>query len=151
MKINVTQPLNTQEVEKKLPGAWAIPIYEGKALTLKRVDGMWDFPGGTIDPGETSLQGAVRELEEEAGIKVKMTDLRPIGVHIIDGRYLNVFVVPVTKAQVDGIKLQLEEHTEYTWVSKYQDIPGDINPPTKEFRRQGWLDTLNTILSGLQI
>ena len=32
--------------------------------------GTWSFPGGAIDPGETPMQAAIRELREETGIDV---------------------------------------------------------------------------------
>lgn len=34
-----------------------------------RNQGKWEFPGGHIEVGETSLEGAIREWEEEVGIK----------------------------------------------------------------------------------
>ena len=35
----------------------------------------WDIPKGGIDDGETALQGAVRELYEETGLRFTETDL----------------------------------------------------------------------------
>ncbi len=37
-------------------------------IKMKKLDG-WAFPKGTIEPGETSLEAAKREIFEEAGIK----------------------------------------------------------------------------------
>lgn len=39
--------------------------------------GMWAFPGGALEPGETPQQAAVRELEEETGVVVDAAGLVP--------------------------------------------------------------------------
>ena len=36
--------------------------------TLRRHAGQWALPGGRLDPGETPLEGGLRELEEELGV-----------------------------------------------------------------------------------
>ena len=41
---------------------------QGEVLLLKHKSGSWVFPKGHIDPGETALQAALREVEEEAGV-----------------------------------------------------------------------------------
>ena len=40
-----------------------------KMLLIQR-NGRWDLPKGKVEPGETLLQAALREVEEETGIKV---------------------------------------------------------------------------------
>ena len=47
----------------------------GRILITERLcdgpfDGLWEFPGGKIAHGETSIQALIRELAEELGIEV---------------------------------------------------------------------------------
>ena len=56
---------------------------EGKVLLAQRppgksMAGLWEFPGGKIETGETPEQALVRELAEELEITVSQLDLEPI-------------------------------------------------------------------------
>ncbi|CDU12649.1 NUDIX hydrolase [Vibrio coralliirubri] len=61
--------------------AIAVVVREGKVLIQKRFryrQGMvFEFPGGSVDPGESGGQAAIRELWEETGLK----DLQLLGTH----------------------------------------------------------------------
>ena len=65
--------------------AVAAIVVDGQVLLTKRPDhlhqgGLWEFPGGKLEPGETVCQALVRELKEELDIKI--TPSRPlISIH----------------------------------------------------------------------
>ena len=55
---------------------------DGRMLVQQRpagkpMAGLWEFPGGKIDPGETPEAALVRELHEELGIDVETACLAP--------------------------------------------------------------------------
>jgi len=43
-------------------------------------EGLYGLPGGHVEPGETVIQTAIRELQEETGLKVQPDDLELIVV-----------------------------------------------------------------------
>ena len=60
------------------PHAWstaAAVLLTRRAETLTNHAGQWALPGGRIDEGETPLQAALRELEEEVGLRLSASDL----------------------------------------------------------------------------
>ena len=53
---------------------------QGRILMGRRRDSnLWTLPGGHAEPGETELEAAVRELEEETGIKADPKRMRKLG------------------------------------------------------------------------
>ncbi len=52
--------------------ALAVVIHDGQVLLVRRKKdpdaGLWGFPGGHVEPGETALAAAARELAEETSV-----------------------------------------------------------------------------------
>ena len=63
--------------------AAALVNKDGQVLLAQRPEGksmagLWEFPGGKIDPGETPEVALARELREEVSIVCDANDLRPM-------------------------------------------------------------------------
>lgn len=60
-----------------------VVITNGDELVLGHVTRgkWWDLPKGGMNSGESFLQTAVRELQEETGLVVQESDLAPLGVY----------------------------------------------------------------------
>lgn len=58
---------------KVIKAAGGVVIKDNKMLLMFR-RGVWDLPKGKLDDGESSKEGAAREVEEETGIRVAVSD-----------------------------------------------------------------------------
>jgi 8-oxo-dGTP diphosphatase len=93
-------------------------IVDGKVLACARSDppemaGMWEFPGGKVEPGESDVEALVRECEEELGVRVAVGERVGEDVLLGHGRaLLRVF----TAKLLDGGVPQALEHEELRWL-----------------------------------
>ena len=77
--------MQTIEADKKsvLVVAAALIDVDGRVLLSQRPEGkamagLWEFPGGKIETGETPEAALIRELNEELGIDTKESCLAPL-------------------------------------------------------------------------
>lgn len=66
-----------------LVAAVALVDRDGRVLITQRppdksMSGLWEFPGGKVEPGETPEAAVVREMHEELGITIKPACLSPL-------------------------------------------------------------------------
>ena len=64
--------------------AAAITFQDGRILMQKRGPagrhaGLWEFPGGKVEAGESPENALIREIEEELGLRLDAARLSPVG------------------------------------------------------------------------
>ena len=113
----------------KEPGEYRMVVHvcvfdsRGRLLIQKRTAGkrvwpeMWDVSvGGGVDAGETSRQGAEREVREELGYDLDLTGVRPAVTVNFEGGFDDFFVV-TREADLGSLRLQKEEVSDVRWAS----------------------------------
>lgn len=98
---------------------------EGKPLA-----GLWEFPGGKIEEGETPEESLIRELMEEMNIKVRVNEY--VGESIYDYGDGKVISLKGFTAEIVEGDIKLTDHDEYKWVTleeicNYRIAPADIS------------------------
>ena len=115
--------------------AVALVDVDGRVLIAKRPEGkklagLWEFPGGKVEPGERPEAALIRELHEELGIDVNEACLSPFvfASHAYDSFHL---LMPLYLCRRwDGV-VTAREHDALAWVkpNKLSDYP---MPPADE-------------------
>ena len=81
---------------------------DGRLLFLQKNNKEWELPGGHLNEGESFMQGAMREVFEETGIRLKKLKL------ILNQKKFNMFFC---KVRFSKVKLS-NEHINFMWCSK---------------------------------
>jgi 8-oxo-dGTP diphosphatase len=126
---------NETGVTLLLVSACALIDSENRVLLAQRppgkpLEGLWEFPGGKIEPGESPEQTLVREMMEELGIKVKAKDLAPVSFasHAYPKFHL---LMPLYACRKWLGKLNPREGQELVWV-KPLEMAAFPMPPADE-------------------
>jgi 8-oxo-dGTP diphosphatase len=112
-------------VEKNIRQVVAAVIEkEGKVLVARRkpglmAGGMWEFPGGKLEDGETPEKCLERELEEEMGVRSRVGRLL---CSVPFSGALTVFELLVFRTELLSDSFRLTDHDEIRW-----QAPGDMD------------------------
>ena len=96
-------------------------IHDDRLLVVKRrpndvqKPGMWEIPGGRLEPGENPFEGLKREAKEETGLDIDV--IHPLQVRHFtrdDGQTITMLIF-LCKALTSNVQLS-DEHTEFEWV-----------------------------------
>lgn len=103
----------------------------------------WGLPGGKVEPGETTLNAALREAREETGHVIKPASIRFTKTfrERWDGRNVifDVFKFTVMSGEVN-VQLEQGAHTDYMW-----------ERPDKLLKRDDLMDGFDQLLRELYI
>lgn len=104
----------------------AVIYKDGKIFATQRgygeFEGMWEFPGGKIEPGESCEVALKREIQEELGVDIEVGEL----IYITEYDYplfhltMHCFLCSVTSGEIE-----LKEHKSARWLTK--DTLNDVN------------------------
>ncbi len=112
----------------------AVVVHGGKILIAQRKKsmnqgGLWEFPGGKIEPGETSIACIKREFMEELGMEVE------VGDYLMEMTYTYPAIGELHfdtywASCNQPVPTQLEAHERIAWVSlneleRYDFCPAD--------------------------
>ncbi|SRR6266545_4705472 len=109
-----------------------IAAKDGHVLALERADvpGAWQFPQGGLEKRETTLEGVLREIEEETGIKPRQLKL------ITRHPELLVYELP---AKSQSKKTGLGQVQYWFFFEMKKRPPKLPRPPMGEFRTARWV------------
>jgi ADP-ribose pyrophosphatase YjhB (NUDIX family) len=127
--------------------AGTIPEQDGRVLLTRRSispgRGLWTFPGGFVDFGESVVDAAVRETFEETGLEVELT-----GLHNVYSYPGSPVIIVYRAVVVGGTLTMCDENDCLEWVAP-EAIDWDTLafPSTREALRE-WVAARGLTPSG---
>jgi len=120
------------QLDVVLVAACALIDPDGRVLIAQRpagksMGGLWEFPGGKMEPGERPEQTLIRELREELGIEAKEACLAPFSFASHSYADFHLLMPLYVCRRWDGVP-QPTEHTAIKWV-RPRDLKDYPMPP----------------------
>lgn len=94
----------------------------------KRHGGLWEFPGGKLEPSESDLDAARRELHEELDLDVTGVGRELLAVHDPGSPFLIAFI----EVTVQGTPT-CHEHLELRWCTPAELVLLNLAPTDRRF------------------
>ena len=131
-KNRIKYPVETPSHLKTVNVAAAIIKRDGKIFVTQRggepFKGLWEFPGGKIEKGETPKEALVREITEELELSVKVEDLAQVVEYDYPDFHLTMYCF---WCRIESGEPVLKEHQAAKWLepkelNTVKWLPADI-------------------------
>src|SRR5699024_10592023 len=136
--------VSPRPVKRRINVVGAVLVRDGKILAARRgadmaLPGMWEFPGGKIEDGETHQQALARELAEELLCEAEVGEHVETTTHEYD---FGVVTLSTYLCTLVSGEPQVTEHAEIRWLApdELDDVvwaPADI-PAVRRLRAWDW-------------
>jgi len=95
-------------------------VRDGRVLASRRTEpprlaGLWEFPGGKVEDGESDHEALRRELREELRVEAHVGDRLGGDVHIGRTAVLRVYLAALTAGEP-----ALVDHDEHRWLAAHE-------------------------------
>lgn len=107
----------------------------GEVLLIKSPNRGWEYPGGTVEPGESLERALRREIKEETGVDVAIKSFAGICKNI----QRDVVNIDFICEYIDGEIRTSEESLEVKWVSR-EDAGNMVTFPLTKKRLENMLE-----------
>lgn len=105
-------------------------ILIAKRNLKKSQGGLWEFPGGKIEPGETNEQAIVREIKEELNMDIKYNSYFDEKIYEYPDKTIRLIALNCSTV---NDYYEVLEHEEIKWVNTNELSNYDFAPADKYF------------------
>jgi 8-oxo-dGTP diphosphatase len=114
--------------------AAGVVVEQGQVLLTQRkagghLAGMWEFPGGKVEPGEDPRDALRRELREELGIETVVGEIVDVAFHRYDDTDKAVLLLFFEASRVPGSAApRAVDVAAFEWATAEALVPGRFPP-----------------------
>lgn len=111
--------MKTDSNKRVIEVVGAAIIHNGKLLAMQRSEkmtlpGLWEFPGGKIEKGESEKEALIREIQEELELDIEVEENITTTTYEYD---FGIVKMSTYRAKMKSEHFVLKEHAQYRWLS----------------------------------